>query len=467
MLFSSITFLYVFMPLLLLFYYIFKDINKKNLVLLVFSLLFYAWGEPIYVFLLIFISFINYIIGKIVCSKNKILSNIFTFLAIALDILFILYYKYFDLIIDTINIFGKKNLPHLNLVLPLGISFFTFQIITYIVDIKREVSKPQKHFSDFLLYISFFPQLIAGPIVRYNDIELALHDRDFSADNFIKGTYRFAVGLFKKVMIANALGEIASLLYEIDMSKVSVFATWTIVIMYSFQLYFDFSGYSDMAIGLSKIFGFDFPENFNYPYISTSLTEFWTRWHISLSTFFRDYVFMPVALKTKNSLLGLFIVWFLTGLWHGASYNFIIWGMFYFVFLCFEKFFMLKKAKRIYKPVHLLFGYIITIFIVILANNIFYRTDLNNLLESFKIMFFIKNNPLTDPYSISLVRENFFLIIIAMIASTPIFKIIVDKICIKQGFEYIFKTMIIIILISISTFELLSNSYNAFLYFRF
>ena len=473
MLFSSITFIYLFMPLLIFLYFIFKNIKAKNIILLIFSLIFYAWGEPIYVFLLIYITLINFFLGKLVDSENKIVSNIFTFLAIVADIAFILYYKYIDLIIDTINIFGHKSIPRMNVALPLGISFFTFQIITYIIDIKRKKAEPQEKFSNMLLYISFFPQLIAGPIVRYNDIEDALNDRSFSSENFIRGSFRFAVGLFKKVMIANALGEIATILYNMDMSKVSVFATWIIVIMYTFQLYFDFSGYSDMAIGLSTIFGFSFPENFNYPYISTSLTEFWRRWHISLSSFFREYVYIPLGGKYRHQIFNLFIVWFLTGLWHGASYNFIIWGMFYFIFLVLEKIFIFNDKNKLNNEIKnnkirkKIIGFIYTIFIVIIANNIFYRTDLNNLLESFKIMFFLKNNPISDPYSISLVRENFFLIIIAIFASTPIFKIILDKITHINNIEYILKTILTVVLIAVSTSELLSNSYNAFLYFRF
>ena len=485
MLFSSITFIYVFMPLLFICYYLVKNIAHKNAILLVFSLFFYAYGEPIYVFLLIFIVFLNYIFA--ICINKlkyaKIPKICIFFLIISIDICFILFFKYINLIIHTFNLISNKNISNLNVTLPLGISFFTFQIISYVADVYKGKVKVQKSFSKLLLYISFFPQLIAGPIIQYKDIEQQLDNRDINNENFIKGAYNFSIGLAKKVIVANVLGNVADNMLHINIDKVSILTSWYGIFIFSLQFYLDFSGYSDMAIGLSKMFGFTFPENFNYPYISTSITDFWKRWHISLSSFFREYVYIPLGGKYKHQIRNLFIVWFLTGLWHGASYNFIIWGLYYFIFLVIEKFILDKIFRKIPIFIKKFFGFIFTIFIVLIANTIFYFTDLNELITHLKIMFFINKNPMTDIYVYSSFKEYFFLIIFACIISTPLLKIIKNKIFRTEinksenknftiinkytNLEMIFDTIIIILLMSLSTFELLGQSYNPFLYFRF
>ena len=481
MLFSSITFIYAFLPLLFICYFPVKSIPYKNAILLVFSLFFYAYGEPIYVFLLIFIAFLNYIFALCINKSKyaKMLKNCLFFLIISIDICFILFFKYINLIIDTLNLFTNKNILNLNIALPLGISFFTFQIISYVADVYKDEVKIQKSFPKFLLYISFFPQLIAGPIIKYKDIDHQLDTRDINNENFIKGAYNFSIGLAKKVIVANVLGNVADTMLHMNGENISVLTSWYGIFIFSLQFYLDFSGYSDMAIGLSKIFGFTFPENFNYPYISTSITDFWKRWHISLSSFFREYVYIPLGGKYKNQTRNLFIVWFLTGLWHGANYNFIIWGLYYFVFLVIEKFILDKFFTFIPIVIKKFFGFIFTIFIVMIANTIFYFTNLNELINHLKIMFFINKNPITNMYVISSFRENFFLIIFAIIICTPILKIIKNKIFgnalydninskIKyNNIEMIFDTLMIIILMSLSTFELLGQSYNPFLYFRF
>lgn len=467
MLFSSITFLYLFLPILFIFYYINKDVKYKNIILIIFSLIFYATGEPVYVILLIIITYINYLLSKVIYNSNEKISLVVFVLTLTIDILTLIYFKYFNLIIDTINIICRTSFNHINVTLPLGISFFTFQIISYIIDVKIKIVTPEKRYANFLLYVSLFPQLIAGPIVRYSDIRLEIEDRVINAPSIIRGAYRFSVGLAKKVLIANVLGKMSVALFSLELSKVSILSSWFMVIIYALQLYFDFSGYSDMAIGLSKMFGFNLLENFNYPYISTSITEFWTRWHISLSSFFRDYVFIPISLKTRKTYLSLFIVWFLTGLWHGASYNFILWGLFYFVILSIEKLFLLKLLKRLPSILRKIIGFIYTVFFVILANNIFYRTDLSNLFNSFKVMFGLTGNEFYDLYFVSLFKENFFLIILAMILSTPLLDYLTKKLFYRRSHEMVIKTIFIIILVFLSTIELLSNSYNPFLYFRF
>ena len=481
MLFSSITFIYAFLPILFICYFLVKNINYKNAILLVFSLFFYAYGEPIYVFLLITLTFINYIFA--ICINNvkyaKYLKKALFFTVILIDIGFILYFKYINLIIDTYNLLLSKNINNIPVLLPLGISFFTFQIITYVADVYKGDVKIQKSFAKFLLYISFFPQLIAGPIIKYKDIEKQLDNREINSKNFLKGAYNFSIGLAKKVIVANVLGNVADTMLHMNVYKISILTSWYGIFVFSLQFYLDFSGYSDMAIGLSKMFGFTFPENFNYPYIATSITDFWKRWHISLSSFFREYVYIPLGGKYRYQIRNLFIVWFLTGLWHGASYNFIIWGLYYFIFLVIEKFILDKIFKNINVIIKNFFGYIFTIFIVMKANTIFYFTDLNELINHIKIMFFIDKSSFTDIYVYSSFRENFFLIIFAIIICTPLLKIIKNKIFGNSLYdninsknkysnkEMIFDTFVIIILMALSTFELLGQSYNPFLYFRF
>ena len=389
-----------------------------------------------------------------------------------MDICFILFFKYINLIISTFNLLANKNISSLNVALPLGISFFTFQIISYVADVYKDEVRIQKSFAKFLLYISFFPQLIAGPIIKYKDIEHQLDNREINNEIFLKGAYNFSIGLAKKVIVANVLGNVADTMLHMNVDKISFLTSWYGIFIFSLQFYLDFSGYSDMAIGLSKMFGFTFPENFNYPYIATSITDFWKRWHISLSSFFREYVYIPLGGKYKHQIRNLFIVWFLTGLWHGANYNFIIWGLYYFVFLVIEKFILDKIFRNIPKIIKNFFGYIFTIFIVMIANTIFYFTNLNELINHLRVMFLINKNPLTDIYVNSSFRENFFLIIFAMIICTPILNIIKNKIFRNSKYKYsntemIFDTCVIILLMSLSTFELLGQSYNPFLYFRF
>ncbi len=416
------------------------------------------------VVLLIITTFFNFLSAKLIHITK---SNIFFYIIIAFDILSLVYFKYINLIIDSVNLLLDSNIANIKVSLPLGISFYTFQLISYIVDVKRGVVAPQKQFYKFLLYVSLFPQLIAGPIVRYQDVSLAIEYREFNSENFINGLYRFSIGLSKKIIFANVLGQICKDIFSVEMRRVSMLGSWLGVFTFALQIYFDFSGYSDMAIGLCKIFGFNIRENFNYPYIAVTITDFWKRWHISLSSFFNDYVFIPMSLATKNTILSFIVVWFLTGLWHGASYNFIIWGLYFCVILLFEKYVLIKLLKKQKGFLISFVGRIWTIFIILVANNIFYFTNFDRMFFNFKNMFLINASPLSDALAISLLKENLVLIILSVILTTPIINNIIEMLFIDKKREFIIKTMLVIILISFSTINMLGQSYNPFLYFRF
>ena len=331
MVFSSITFLFYFLPIVIAIYYIVPN-KLKNAILLIFSLLFYFWGEPKYVFLMISSIVITYIFGLLINKFPKYKKfNLILFLITSLGIL--VYFKYTNFLIQNINLWLKNKIDFINVILPIGISFYTFQMISYVVDVYRNQVDVQKNILKLALYVSLFPQLIAGPIVRYTTIVEELENRKCSFDKFAIGVRRFIIGLGKKVLIANTLGELNSIF--LTSNDNSVLFYWLYGISVMLQIYFDFSGYSDMAIGLGKMFGFEFLENFNYPYIATSITDFWRRWHISLSSWFRDYVYIPLGgnrVKKYKWLINIIIVWALTGIWHGANFNYILWGIYFFIF---------------------------------------------------------------------------------------------------------------------------------------
>ena len=343
MLFSSITFLYYFLVVLLLVYF-FSPKKYRNFILLVFSLLFYFLGEPKYIVILILSGVLNYFFGNMVLLKHK---KFFLVVACIYNIGLLLFFKYTDFFITNINSLLGSNISLLYIVMPIGISFFTFQALSYVIDIYNGKSKPANSLIDFMTYLSLFPQLVAGPIVRYNDVFKELVSREVNYDNFSYGVSRFIIGLSKKVLLANVLGEFVGNLVDVNF-----LSSWLKPILFTLQIYFDFSGYSDMAIGLGKMFGFSFLENFNYPLISSSITDFWRRWHISLSSWFRDYVYIPLGGNRVSKfkwIRNIMIVWFLTGFWHGASWNFIIWGMYFGFILLIEKLYIgkyLKKTKQ-------------------------------------------------------------------------------------------------------------------------
>ena len=460
MIFSSLYFLLIFLPILLLIYFLVKDIKIKNYVLLAFSLLFYAWGEPIYVILMIFSIRVTYDAGLIM-SKSKKKKLVLT-IAIILLLLSLFFFKYANFFIDNINgIFGT-NIKSLALSLPIGISFYTFQAISYLVDVYRGKTKVQNKFSNVALYISLFPQLIAGPIIRYETIEKEITKRKTNIKNVEQGLKRFIIGLSKKVIFANNLALIQELIFRNNIDGTLI--TWIGVISYSLQLYYDFSGYSDMAIGLGKVFGFNFSENFNYPYVSTSITEFWHRNHISLSNWFKDYVYIPLGgsrVSIFKHIRNILIVWILTGLWHGASWNFVIWGLYYGILLIIEKYVIKDRIEKIPKGIR----YIITMILTFVGMAMFRLTELDQLLIVLKKMFIFTGSNFTSLFTRgAYLFFPFYLLIPAIIGIYPISK----KIKLKDNFCNNMIVNIIYILLYITCIIFLASlTYNPFIYFRF
>ena len=463
MLFTSISFLYYFLPIVIILYFIVPK-KFKNFILFLSSIFFYFCGEPIYTFLMIGEIFIAYV-GARYLEKHRKKSILVSLLAIHIGALGL--FKYSDFTINNINqIFGSK-IPLLKLALPIGISFYTFQIISYVVDVYRGKVKAQKSFLKLATYVSLFPQLIAGPIVRYETIEKELDNRTSNFENFAYGVRRFVIGLGKKVLIANMLGELCDVFSTTN--EKSVLFYWIFAISYSLQIYFDFSAYSDMAIGLGRMFGFHFLENFNYPYISKSITEFWRRWHMSLSSWFRDYVYIPLGGNRKKTIIlvrNIFIVWALTGIWHGANWTFVIWGLMFGIMLIIEKLFLtkhLEKMPSILQRIYVLFTVMIS-FIIFNANSI--GEAWNNIIG----LFGANGESLINASTVYYLKSYLVVLVIAIIGSTPLLKNIIEKLKTKTNANKIINLLEPIAMASILiivTAYLVDNSYNPFLYFRF
>ena len=469
MVFSSLTFLFLFLPLCLLAYFIAPKIKYKNIILLVFSLFFYAWGEPIWVVLLLISAGVDYINGLIIEKhrhKWQAKAALIASLVINLGLLFS--FKYIDFFIKSINFFGT-DLPYTGLVLPIGISFYTFQTLSYTIDVYREKAKVNHNFFSFLLFVSLFPQLIAGPILRYTDLQNQLEKRDITFEKVSYGIMRFTFGLGKKILIANYAGAAAASILSGNLSSLTVAEAWLGMLLFTFQIYFDFSGYSDMAIGLGRIFGFEYPENFNYPYVSKSITEFWRRWHISLGSFFRDYVYIPLGGNRKYQIRNLIVVWFLTGLWHGASWNFVAWGMYFCVILIIEKFLLKKILEKIPKVLSWLYAFTLAVVGWVL----FYFVDLKDGLMAFKSMLGLNGNPLWSLNAETLLINNSLLIAVSMFIAVGGAKKLVGymmKFDEDIKLKPIKNTLTIgtfIIIMALCIISLLGSSYNPFLYFRF
>lgn len=467
MIFSSLSFIIIFLPLVLLFYYIVPT-KFKNLILLIFSLIFYYIGEQNYVFLMLLSSFIAYISGVLLSRiKKKRLRKIVLSLAIIINIGLLGYFKYFNFLLESFSQFYKFTYNKLDIILPLGISFYTFQAISYIIDVYRG-AKIQKSYLNFATYLTFFPQLIAGPIVRYEDIskEIEASSRKINLELFTSGIKRFCFGLAKKVLIANVLYELL-VLYNGASRHTFIFA-WTVGIIIPLQIYFDFSGYSDMAIGLGRMLGFHFIENFNYPFISTSTTEFWQRWHISLGTWFRDYIYIPLGgnrVKIARHIFNILLVWLLTGLWHGAAYNFIIWGLYYGVLLILEKYIYGKFLKK-----HKALGHIYFALITVIGFEIFNATSLSNFTKSLLELLNIGTSDITNIVSSYYLKSYLIVILLAVVLSTPLLKNI--YLHLKKAKKYdnlinIVTSIFCIILLILSISYIVDGSYNPFLYFRF
>lgn len=463
MLFTSISFLYYFLPVVLILYFVVPK-KAKNVILLIASLIFYFYGEPKYIFLMLAEIIIAYF-GAILIDKYKNKKVLILILTIHLGLLGI--FKYADFTIKNINFLFKSQIPLLKLTLPIGISFFTFQIISYIVDVYNGKVKVQKSFIKLATYVSLFPQLIAGPIVRYETIENELENRTHSFENFAYGVRRFILGLSKKVLIANMLGELCSNFMSV--TEKSVVLYWMFGIGYMLQIYFDFSAYSDMAIGLGRMFEFHFLENFNYPYIAKSITEFWRRWHISLSSWFKDYVYIPLGGNRKGTKIlirNILIVWTLTGIWHGASWNFVIWGLLFGIILIIEKLWLGKLIEKLPTIIRRIY----VLFIVMISFIIFNGNSLQDIWNNIIGLFGVNNLPVSNSYTIYYLRNYIIVIIIALIGATPILKNTIEKLKQNNKIEKIINILepiLLITLLLVITAYLVDNSYNPFLYFRF
>lgn len=475
MVFTSAVFLFMFFPVVLVGYYIIPTIKLKNLWLLISSLVFYAWGEPRFITIMLLEIVINYILALIINkldNKNIMLRKITLIFTVVIDLGILGFYKYINFAISNINKFtslfileGKIN--YIDIMLPIGISFFTFQILSYVIDVYRKEVKVQKNIISLALYVALFPQLIAGPIVRYIDVEKEISYRKHSLPLMYEGITRFLIGFFKKMFIANTLGFITDGIFK-DISTVGTLSGWMAILCYMMQIFYDFSAYSDMAIGLGKMFGFNFKENFNYPYISKSIQEFWRRWHISLSTWFKDYLYIPLGGNRKGkyrTYINLFIVFFATGIWHGASWCFIAWGLFHGLFMILEK----TKIINIKNP---FIGRVYTLLVVIVGWVFFRVEGMHNALDVLKKMFNFNVTDIDINNCMNYINGQVILaFILAVIISTPFIKNTYLKIRDKNSYlsngVVIFKDILLFVVFIISISYMVASSYNPFIYFRF
>lgn len=467
MVFSSTTFLFLFLPAVLILYYnpIIKNLAFRNAILIVSSIFFYAWGEPFFVLLMLASIMLNWLFGLGVSKfKNSSISKakLFVALSVIVNLGMMFVFKYLTFTLENINALFSSNLDTLDIALPIGISFFTFQAMSYVIDVYRGNGAVQKNPFNVALYIAFFPQLIAGPIVRYQTIASQINYRKENFNDFSDGVYRFLLGFCKKVLIANNVASVADEIF--GSSEISVATAWIGAIAYTLQIFFDFAGYSEMAIGLGKMFGFHFLENFNYPYISKSVSEFWRRWHISLGSWFRDYVYFPLGgsrVKKKSRLVfNLFVVWLLTGVWHGANWTFILWGLLYFVLLAVEK---LTKFPEKLK----FFSHIYTMLFVIIGWVLFRADSLSFAFDYLKTMFFVSGAEMFDSKTLFFLDNYKFYLIAGIIACFPIAPKIKEKIKInKNVYEFIASVALLITFIISLTFTI-KGSYNPFIYFNF
>ena len=458
MVFSSITFLYIFLPIMLILYFIVPS-KFKNAIMILASLIFFAWGEIRYILIMLILAVMDFVCGNLITKnmENKKKMKLYLFIDVGVNLLILFFFKYSDFIISNINNLTGLNIPLLNIPLPIGVSFNTFQSLSYIIDVYKGTVKCEKSFYNYLTYTTLFPQIIAGPIVRYETVDEELETKNISKNNFSLGMQRFIIGLGKKVLIANNVGKLWNILENGLYVQNTVLLSWIGIIAFALQIYFDFSGYSDMAIGLAKIFGMDFDENFNYPYISKSITEFWRRWHITLGSWFKDYIYIPLGGNRNGfakQIRNIIIVWFLTGAWHGASWNFILWGLYFGIILILEKLFILKLLEKIPK----IFSHIYAIFLILVGWVIFAFEDLKLVKDYFINLFDFRN--LFNNEALYYLKNYGFILIIGIVLSTPIIK----KIKLKNSFIL---SCIYIMIFMLSTASLVTDTFNPFLYFRF
>ncbi len=465
MVFSSILFMFIYLPIVLAVYYIVPS-RWRNVWLFAVNLVFYGWGEPVYIFLMIFSICVNYVsgllIGRYAAERKK--AKLVLIINTVVNLAMLFFFKYFDLVAETLSLIPGVTIPTLGLTLPIGISFYTFQTMSYPIDVYRGDGYVQKNFIKFGTFVALFPQLIAGPIVRYKDIAEQLDERHEDLDKFAAGVQRFIVGLGKKVLIANNVGMLWDAYAGTGAADLTFVGAWMAAIAFSLQIYFDFSGYSDMAIGLGKMLGFEFLENFNYPYISRTVTEFWRRWHISLSTWFRDYVYIPLGGSRKGlkrQLLNLLIVWALTGLWHGASWTFLFWGLYYAFFLILEKVFLLRWLDKLPHFV----GHLYTLAVAISGWVIFQQTSVAQTMVFFKAMYGFGEAGLcggTDLYYLAGFGP---VLLAACFASLPAGRALFARL--PEKLRSVAVPVLVLLVLTVSTAYLVDSTYNPFLYFRF
>ncbi|MBQ7255478.1 MAG: MBOAT family protein [Oscillospiraceae bacterium] len=468
MVFSSLLFLYVFFPLCLLAYFLVPSIKGKNAVLIAASLVFYAWGEPLYVFLLVAVAAVNYGFGRWM-EYNREAKKTLLIVAVSLNIACLAVFKYAGLFVQTVSDLFSLGWSAPAIALPIGISFYIFQSISYLADVYRDDVPAQKSFWRFLLYISLFPQLIAGPIVRYREIESQLEKRELQPRRIFYGALRFCIGLGKKVLIANYAGKVVAMLLT---PNATVTGAWFGMVMFAFEIYFDFSGYSDMAIGMGHIFGFQYAENFDLPYTAGSITEFWRRWHISLGSFFRDYVYIPMGGNRRHQILNLLVVWSLTGIWHGASWNFLLWGLYFFVLLVAE-----KKLQKMLARIPKWLCHIGTLFLLLIGWTVFYYTDFPQMLSAFKTMFGGAAAYTQETGAVML--NSLPLLLVCILGSTRLPRmagLLLNGVAAAEGAsnvrwrEVVYAVSVTVFdlaILALSTVSLVGSTYNPFLYFRF
>lgn len=473
MVFSSLFFLYIFLPATLIIYYIAPGLRLKNIVLTIASIIFYAWGEPLWVVLLFISACVDYTNGRIIGKyRGRWQAKASFICSVVINLSLLGSFKYGNFIIENLNALLGTSIPYTGLTLPIGISFYTFQTMSYSIDVYKGEVKVQKSFADFLLFVSLFPQLVAGPILRYSEIEAQLSNRQTTLKGFAYGVTRFLIGLGKKVLLSNYSSAVVSKLFEQSgaLSELTVLQSWLGMIMYAFHIYFDFSGYSDMAIGLGYMFGFTYSENFDHPYMSKSITEFWRRWHISLGSFFRDYVYIPLGGNRRYQLRNMLIVWALTGLWHGASWNFVLWGLYFFVFLALEKYVygsLLKKLPGIVSTAT-------TFLIVLFGWVLFYFTDLADVGQMFANLFGAGGIPLIDTESRLQLTNNILLLALCIIGSSTIPAKIGKAVLrnaemrgLKGAISFASLAVTNTALLALCTVSLVGSTHNPFIYFRF
>ena len=463
MVFSSIVFLFRFLPLFFLLYYLVPE-RMKNLILFLGSLIFYAWGEPVYVLLMLFSTVVDYVHGRLLERlRGKRGAKLVLLSSVVINLGVLCFFKYADFLIGSVNAVLGTKVPLLSLGLPIGISFYTFQTMSYTIDVYRGQAKVQRNLLDFGVYVAMFPQLIAGPIVKYRDVEKSMHHRRITLPDVSEGLKRFCMGLGKKVLLANNIGELWAFVSAMDLRRISMLTAWLGIVAFGFQIYFDFSGYSDMAIGLGRMLGFEFLENFNYPYISKSASEFWRRWHISLGSWFREYLYFPLGgsrVKPARMVFNLLIVWAATGIWHGASWNFLLWGLYWFVWIGLEKLWLDKALSK--APAWLCHVYGVLIAIVGWA--IFAVEDFSAMGPYLAAMFGFGAGVLDGDFLYYL-RNYLPILVIAIVAATPLAKTLWHKL--PQRAQQLAFPALMLAGLAVTTAYLVDGTYNPFLYFRF